>query len=207
MLLRGALGYVLFFGGGATLAYSGGRYALGELRQADARQAWNEARARSVVSLARSTNSGMGRTFAPIVAGSPVARLVVQRLNLDEIVVEGVEDDALNAGPGHLHGSAFPGEKGNSVISAHRDRHFAKLGDLRLGDTVFTESATRRSLWLVVARRVIDKNAPALFHTTDATLTLTTCWPIRYLGGAPERLLVTAKLQAEAGSFRIAARN
>jgi sortase (surface protein transpeptidase) len=40
---------------------------------------------------------------------------------------------------------------------------------------------------------VIDKDSPALFHTRDATLTLTTCWPIRYLGPAPDRLIITAK--------------
>jgi sortase (surface protein transpeptidase) len=40
---------------------------------------------------------------------------------------------------------------------------------------------------------VIDKDDPALFRTRDATLTLTTCWPIRYLGPAPDRLIITAK--------------
>jgi sortase (surface protein transpeptidase) len=45
---------------------------------------------------------------------------------------------------------------------------------------------------VVISKRVIDADAPALFRTRDATLTLTTCWPIRYLGSAPERLIVTA---------------
>lgn len=112
---------------------------------------------------------------------------------MDEIVLEGVDDNVLNAGPGHLPGSAYPGERGNSVISAHRDRHFARLGEIQVGDTVVTESGAHREHWVVISKRVIDSDAPALFRTTDATLTLTTCWPIRYLGTAPERLLVTAK--------------
>jgi sortase A len=112
---------------------------------------------------------------------------------MDEIVIEGVDDYSLNAGPGHLPGSAYPGEPGNSVISAHRDRHFARLGHIQVGDTVFTESGTHRERWVVIAKRVIAADAPALFRTTDATLTLTTCWPIRVVGTAPERLLVTAK--------------
>jgi sortase A len=41
--------------------------------------------------------------------------------------------------------------------------------------------------------RVVDADAPALVRTSDPTLTLTTCWPIRYVGSAPERLIVTAK--------------
>jgi hypothetical protein len=74
-----------------------------------------------------------------------VARLLIPRLGLDEIVLEGVDDFALNAGPGHLPGSAFPGEAGNSIISAHRDRHFAGLGAIEPGDTVVTESGTHRT--------------------------------------------------------------
>jgi sortase A len=201
VLFRGALGYALFCVGGATLAFSGGRYALGELRQAEARQSWDEAEARAVVALARRTASVDGRSSVPIVNGAPVARLVIPRLGLDEIVLEGVDNEALNAGPGHLPGSAFPGERGNSVISAHRDRHFARLGDIRVGDTLVTESGSHRATWLVISKRVVDSDAPALFHTKDPTLTLTTCWPIRYMGSAPERLLVSARPIGQTGSF------
>jgi len=135
------------------------------------------------------------------VTGTPVARLLVPRLSLDEIVLEGVDNDVLNGGPGHLPGSAFPGEPGNAIISAHRDRHFARLGEIRVGDTLYTESGTHRDRWVVISKRVVDADAPALFRTRSATLTLTTCWPIRYLGSAPERLLITAKPIPQAGSF------
>jgi sortase A len=119
--------------------------------------------------------------------------LVIPRIGVDEIVVEGVGDDELNAGPGHLPGSALPGLKGNAIISAHRDRHFHRLGELQLGDTISTESAQSNSLWIVVSRRVVGSATPALFHTATPTLTLTTCWPIRYLGTAPDRLIITAR--------------
>jgi LPXTG-site transpeptidase (sortase) family protein len=186
------VGYLLVSLGGASAAYAGGRYAAGEWRRQDARQAWQEWEARSVVALARrSVELGaLGEAIAP---GAPVARLTIPRLKLDEIVFEGVDDDALNAGPGHLTGSAFPGESGNSVISAHRDRHFARLGAIEVGDTVMTESGARKQRWVVISKRVIDADAPALFRTKDATLTLSTCWPIRYFGPAPSRLIVTAK--------------
>lgn len=193
MLLRGALGYALFCVGGVTLVFAGGRYRIGTWQQQEARQQWEEAKARAVVALANHTASVDGRNAVPIIAGAPVARLVIPRLGLDEIVLEGVDADALNAGPGHLPGSALPGEQGNAVISAHRDRHFSRLGQVRVGDTVITETGARQLRWVVIARRVIDADAPALFRTKDATLTLTTCWPIRYFGGAPDRLILTAK--------------
>jgi len=199
------LGYALFCIGGATLAFTGGKYALGAIRQEEARQAWDESRARAIVSLAR--RSVVYANTEPIVTGAPIARLVIPRLAIDEIVLEGVDDDVLNAGPGHLIGSAFPGERGNAVISGHRDRHFTRLGEISVGDTLFTESGVHRAYWVVVSKRVIDADAPALFRTRDATLTLTTCWPIRYVGSAPERLIVTARPLAKTGSFASAASN
>ena len=57
-----------------------------------------------------------------------------------------------------------------------------------------------------MSQRVVDKDARALFRTSDATLTLTTCWPIRYLGSAPSRLIVTAK-PVKRGEARVASAN
>ena len=193
MYARGLFGYTFFSVGALSLAFAGGRYAIGEYQQQDARRAWQEWEARAVVALARRDVSLDAAEGLPIAPGEPVARLLIPRLQLDEIVLEGVDDNSLNAGPGHVLGSAYPGENGNSVISAHRDRHFARLGEVQVGDTILTESGARTQRWVVISKRIIDADAPALFRTAHATLTLTTCWPIRYLGTAPQRLLITAR--------------
>ena len=86
----------------------------------------------------------------------------------------------------------LPGEEGNSIISAHRDRHFHRLDRVAIGDTVWTETNERRVAWRVVARRVVHREFRPLAATPTATLTLTTCWPVRYLGPAPDRLILTA---------------
>jgi LPXTG-site transpeptidase (sortase) family protein len=190
--MRKRIGLLLYVLGGLLLSFAGGRYAVGMARADQARQAWDAAEGRAVVALARSAALHHGMRETPV-DGAPVARLVIPRLDLDEIVLEGVDGDELNAEPGHLTGSAYPGEPGNAVISAHRDRHFNHLDALDLGDTIVTESGTHHDRWVVVAKRVVGKDDHALFRTPDATLTLTTCWPIRYLGPAPERLIITAK--------------
>lgn len=193
MVLRDLLGYALFCVGGTSVAFAGGRYAQGELQRQEARRAWEASEARAVVALARRTVALQATPGVPISPGAPVARLVIPRLLVDEIVLEGVDEYSLNAGPGHLPGSAYPGERGNSIVSAHRDRHFARLGEIRVGDTLITESGSRTDNWVVISKRVVAADVPALFRTKDATLTLTTCWPIRYIGTAPERLIVSAK--------------
>ena len=189
---RSLVGYALFCLGGATAAYAGGRYTVGEMQRQEARRDWEERQAQVVVAMARS-NASARFDARDIVAGAPVARLRIPRLQLDEIVLEGVGDNELNAGPGHLTGSVFPGEPGNSIISAHRDRHFSRLGALQVGDTLTTETGWAETKWVVVSKRVISADTPALYRTSDATLTLTTCWPIRYFGSAPDRLIITAK--------------
>jgi sortase A len=178
--------------GGVLLTFVCGEYALGAVKADAARAAWNAQQAGNAMASARAYAS-LPRPYERPVKGEPVARIVIPRIGLDAIVLEGVGDDQLNADPGHFPGSALPGENGNAVISAHRDRHFSHFDQLALGDTVVTESAGRTTHWVIAEKRVIDKDAPALFNASTPTLTLTTCWPIRYFGSAPDRLILTAK--------------
>ena len=106
--------------------------------------------------------------------------------------MEGVGDDELRAGPGHMTGSAIPGDSGNAVISAHRDRHFYPLARIAVGDTIVTESGRGTVTWTVARLRIVDADEPALRTSATPLLTLTTCWPIRYFGPAPDRLIVEA---------------
>jgi len=125
--------------------------------------------------------------------GSPVARLSIGSIDLDEIVLEGVGPVELNGGPGHFPGSVLPGAAGNAILSAHRDRHFRRVGELVVGAKIRTETRDGVVDWVVTERRIVSKDTPSLFEETDATLTLTTCWPVRYFGPAPDRLLIIAK--------------
>jgi sortase A len=176
------------------IGYAGTHYLEGAYRADVARREWDAAQAHASVAIAREkVAQSVSMATGPVALGSPVARLRIPRIHLDEIVLEGVGDDELNAAPGHLPGSALPGMRGNAVISAHRDRHFSRLDQLQLGDTIRTETSQLYGAWVIVGRRIVGRDTPALFESTDATLTLTTCWPVRYFGSAPDRLILTAK--------------
>ena len=86
-----------------------------------------------------------------------------------------------------------PATAGNSIVSAHRDRHFRRVGELAVGTRIRTETRTGSVEWVVTERRIVSRDTPALFEESEATLTLTTCWPLRYFGPAPDRLLIIAK--------------
>ena len=180
----------MILAGGLLTTFAGSRYVSGAAAQDRARREWDELRARVAYDEAL-TFTAQPRTV-PLRHAAPVARLQIPKIGLDEIVLEGIDDEAMNGGPGHFPGSPLPGAPGNSIISAHRDRHFRSLGQVAVGDTIVTQSGATTTTWVVVKRKVVDKDRPVLFPSKTATLTLTTCWPIRYFGSAPDRLIITA---------------
>jgi sortase A len=127
--------------------------------------------------------------------GDTLAKLVIPRLSTELYVVEGDDDGELRRGPGHLPGSALPGGNGNCIIAGHRDTHFRVLKDIQRGDDILLETAHGKYLYRVENMRVVlpSNNAP-LLPTSDAELNLITCYPFYYVGSAPKRFIVQARL-------------
>ena len=128
------------------------------------------------------------------VADDGLTRISAREIGLDAIVVEGSDLDALAMGPGHIRGTAWPGEVGNAVITAHRDTFFHRLPELAKGDTVTVQRNGRSFTYEVTETRVVAANDMSVVQpTTDAELTLITCSPAYHIGPAPERLVVFSK--------------
>ncbi len=126
----------------------------------------------------------------------PVARLRAPAQALERVVLAGADGRTLAFGPGHLYGTALPGEPGNSVIGAHRDTHFAFLQWLEDGDVIEIETPYRRIVrYRVVERSIVDRRSTGLIgQTVDGRqLTLVTCYPFDALrAGGDERYVVRA---------------
>ncbi len=118
------------------------------------------------------------------------------------IVLEGTSGRNLAFGPAHDAASVLPGERGNSVIEAHRDTHFRILETLRRGDRLRIERADGRvTLFAVTDLRVVDSRYTRIALDAEAPrLTLVTCYPFDAIRpGGPLRFVVTADLIAGAG--------
>ena len=127
-----------------------------------------------------------------------LTRVSIPRIGLDVIVVEGTNHRALRLGPGHLKETPAPGEAGNSVISAHRDTFFRHIYELTKGDEIQVRRSGHTYAFEVTGKKIVKPDdLSVLKNTPDARLTLITCYPIYYIGPAPERLVVFSKLVGE----------
>jgi len=80
------------------------------MAQERARNEWDARIAHAAVERGRARSRETDLPQEPAI-GTPVARLVIPKISLDDIVFEGVSDAALNGGPGHLPGSVSPGRR------------------------------------------------------------------------------------------------
>jgi sortase A len=142
--------------------------------------------------------------------GEVLGRLEFPRLGLDLVVFEGSSEATLRKGPGHLPATAWPGAPdgaGNCVITAHRDSFFRQLGSARKNDLVRIHGASGISTYRLDERRIVrPEDVSVVAPTSEARLTLITCYPFSWIGAAPYRLVwsaVPVESQARAGAPRI----
>ncbi len=172
---------------GGMASFGQGLYILAKARVAQLllHVAWDRERA-----------TGMPAKPWPWADTYPVARLIVASRGADLLVLAGASGRTLAFGPGHLDGSAQPGDAGNAVLTAHRDTHFRFLKDVTAGDEVVVERADggmRR--FRILRAYVADQHELRLPRDTPVpTLTLVTCYPFDALNpGGPLRYVVVAE--------------
>lgn len=124
-----------------------------------------------------------------------LTRLVIPKINLDVIVVEGTSRHQLLVGPGHIVDTAAPGGAGNAVITGHRDTFFRHIFELNKGDIVELRRNGGTYQYEVTGKKIVDPSDVSVIQpTNDAELTLITCYPTYYIGPAPQRLVVSSRL-------------
>jgi sortase A len=125
--------------------------------------------------------------------GTVFAMLVIPRIGLSAVVVEGTGEQELQLGPGHIPATPLPGEGGNVGVAGHRDTFFRPLRHIRTDDIIRLVSREQEFRYKVVSTQVVDPtNVGVLSPTGRETLTLVTCYPFQYVGSAPKRFIVRA---------------
>jgi sortase A len=190
-LNRRALSLVLVIVGAGLLGYVASQYWFMYRTQRSLEAEWERQAASATVA-----GQGAGQ-----VARRALTRLLIPKINLDAIVLEGASRKELSLGPGHITNTALPGETGNSVITGHRDTFFRHIFELGKGDEIDLQRNGQVFRYRVTDKKIVNPDdVSVLNRTSDAQLTLITCYPIYYVGPAPKRLVVFSKLASSDSS-------
>ncbi|NDL66369.1 class D sortase [Anaerotalea alkaliphila] len=116
--------------------------------------------------------------------GTRMGTIRIPKLKLELPIAEGTDAATLNYFVGHMVGTTYPGEVGNSVVSAHRSHTFGKffnrLDELESGDTVTVETARGKTTYVVYKKLLVEPDDLSVLKSTDRhkVLTLITCDPM-----------------------------
>jgi sortase A len=128
-------------------------------------------------------------------AGETMGILYIPKLKSELPIVEGTDPDELDKGVGHFKSSFLPGERGQIVLSGHRDTVFRHLGELQLNDLLEIKLSTGDHRYKIVQTKIVNSNDTAIItlQNKKEELILTTCYPFSYIGNAPKRYIIYAE--------------
>ena len=127
-----------------------------------------------------------------------IGRIDIPRLGVSTIIKEGEDARTLQLAVGHIRGTALPGAAGNIGLAGHRDTFFRRLEGIEVGDVIRLVAPEGAFTYAVERTSIVEPDDVwVLDPTPDPALTLVTCFPFTYVGSAPQRFIVHARLVAE----------
>ena len=147
-----------------------------------------------------STGAGAtGPPPPPPAEGDAMAQIRIPAIDVDKIVVEGVQVSDLKRGPGHYPDSPLPGQPGNAAIAGHRTTYgapFNRVDELEQGDEILVTTVQGSFRYEVREQLIVSPDqVEVLDDFGDDRLTLTACHP-KY--SARQRIVIVAALTGEA---------
>ena len=127
--------------------------------------------------------------------GEAIGRIIVGRLGLRMILVNGTDHDSLEKGPGRDLRTYMPGQNRLVYIAGHRTTYlapFSHLDELQAGDFIRLEMPYATFVYRATGHRVVVSNDLSVLRSPQhELLRLQACHP-RFL--ASHRLIVDARL-------------
>lgn len=105
-------------------------------------------------------------------------------LNIDQVIVQGTDWEALKLGIGQFQNGVNPGdEQGNVVLSGHNDVYgeiFKDLDQIKTGDEMFVRTATQVFTYRVTGMDIVKPDDVSILNSRGgATITLISCYPYK----------------------------
>ena len=181
------IGNVLLIAGAIAVAVWAGSYLSGNI--------WQEWQSRAFDQRRAAPPNKPNKEETHVEYGGIVGRLTIPRLHVRAMVREGASAGPLSVALGHIPGTAFPGQQGNIGIAGHRDTLFRGLRNVAANDEITFETPRATYVYRVESTEIVKPGDVAVLDPgPNPELTLVTCWPFEYIGSAPDRFIVKAKL-------------
>ena len=127
--------------------------------------------------------------------GEAIGRIVIDRIGLDIVVVQGTDTASLQKGPGHYPQTPFPGQGKTVGIAGHRTTFlapFRHINEIRDGDLIRLEMPYGAFAYTVEKHKVVDPGDVGIVKPVGyERLVLTACHPVH---SAAQRWAVFARL-------------
>lgn len=119
--------------------------------------------------------------------------LKIPKIEAELPIIEGTDEEMLERGVGHYSASALPTDNEQIVLSGHRDTVFRKFAKLEVGDHFIVEMPYGTFEYEISSTEIVDKDDTTVIGAMGKeVLVVTTCYPFRYVGAAPDRYVVYA---------------
>ena len=134
-----------------------------------------------------------------------LGRLEIPSIQLTVMVREGVDTASLRKAAGHLPSSPLPGEPGNVVVLGHRDTFFRPLRGIAQGDPIRVKTRSGSFQYVVDSIQVVPPEQSLAFKedVSAESMTLITCFPFDYVGPAPRRFVVRARMLSNMNNSKL----
>jgi sortase A len=128
-------------------------------------------------------------------AGEGIGRIVVGRIGLNMVLVDGTDHDSLTKGPGRDLRTYMPGQNRLVYIAGHRTTYlapFSDITDIRAGDYIRIEVPYGTFVYRAFRHEIVRANDMAMLDSPrHELLRLQACYP-RFF--ATQRYIVDARL-------------
>lgn len=141
-------------------------------------------------------SKALAKQFKPeLGTGMGIGRIEIPEIGVGAVVVEGIDTNSLQKGPGRYPYTSLPGEGRTIGIAGHRTTYlapFRKLDELEPGDPITVEVPYGVFTYRVEDTRVVQpEDTQVVDDVGFERLVLTACHP---LYSAAQRIVVFAKL-------------
>lgn len=122
-----------------------------------------------------------------------IGMLQIPKLEAELPIIEGTDEEMLERGVGHYSGTAFPMDNEQILLSGHRDTVFRDFDKLSVGDHFIVKLPYGTFEYEIRSTDIVDKDDTSVIRTMGTeVLVISTCYPFRFVGNAPERYIFYA---------------